>query len=258
MMKKKIESIVFIGAGNVANHLAFELSKHISIKGILSKSHLSSKVLADQLQTNFISKIEDIPTCDLVLICTNDSVIDSIEKELPLHLNVAYTSGSVELNRETKRENFGVFYPLQTFSKGRKINLSTIPFLIEATNPAFQESLFDLAEIISNSVSFVSSSERKHLHVSAVFINNFTNHLAEIAQTHTLQQNLKWEYLLPLIQETASKIIEIGPQNAQTGPAKRNDQLIINEHLSMLEGYPKEIYKLLSESILNSYSKQKK
>ena len=112
-----------------------------------------------------------------------------------------------------------------------------------------------MAEIISNSVSYVSSSERKHLHVSAVFINNFTNHLAEIAQDYTLQQNLKWEYLLPLIQETASKIIEIGPKKAQTGPAKRNDQLIINEHLSMLNGFPKEIYKLLSESILNSYSK---
>ena len=255
MMKKKIESIVFIGAGNVANHLAIELSKHISIKGILSKNHLSSKLLADQIQTNFIAKIQDIPTCDLILICTNDSAINSIEKELPLHFNVAYTSGSVELKRNTNRENYGVFYPLQTFSKDRKIDLKTIPFLIEATNTTFQEDLFKLAQIISNSVSYVSSSERKHLHVSAVFINNFTNHLAEIAQDYTLQQNLKWEYLLPLIQETASKIIEIGPKKAQTGPAKRNDQLIINEHLLMLDGFPREIYKLLSESILNSYSK---
>ncbi len=254
-MKKKIESIVFIGAGNVANHLAIELSKHILIKGILSKNHASSKILADRLQTNFISKIEDIPECDLILICTNDSAINSIEKELPLHFNVAYTSGSVELNRETKRENFGVFYPLQTFSKSRKIDLSIIPFLIEATNDPFQENLFELAQIISNSVSIVSSDERKHLHISAIFINNFTNHLAEIAQEYTLQQNLKWEYLLPLIQETAAKIIAIGPKNAQTGPAKRNDQLIINEHLSMLEGFPKDIYKLLSESITNTYSK---
>jgi predicted short-subunit dehydrogenase-like oxidoreductase (DUF2520 family) len=254
-MKKKIESIVFIGAGNVANHLAIELSKHVSIKGILSKNHHSSKILADQLKTNFISKIEDIPSCDLVLICTNDSAICSIEEELPLHFTVAYTSGSVELNTKTKRDNFGVFYPLQTFSKTRKIDLSVVPFLIEATNSSFQESLVALALTISNSVSLVSSAERKHLHISAVFINNFTNHLAEIAKDYTLQQNLKWEYLLPLIQETTSKLIDIGPENAQTGPAKRNDQLIINEHLSMLHGYPKEIYKLLSKSILNTYSK---
>ena len=257
-MKKKVESIVFIGAGNVANHLAIELSKHISIKGILSKNHFSSKLLANQLQTNFFSKIEDIPECDLILICTNDSAINSIEKELPLHFNVAYTSGSVELNRETNRENFGVFYPLQTFSTGRKIELSNIPFLIEGTNPTFEEKLSELAQLLSNSVSFISSSERKHLHISAVFINNFTNHLAEIAQDYTLKNDLKWELLLPLIQETAAKVIEIGPKNAQTGPAKRNDQIIINEHLAMLDGFPKNIYKLLSESITNTYSKQQK
>ncbi len=255
-MKKKIESIVFIGAGNVATHLANELSKHLSIKGILSKNDVSAKLLAEKLHTNFISNINEIPSCDLVLICTNDGSIAFIEDELPPHLNVAYTSGSIELNFNTKRKNYGVFYPLQTFSKDRKIDLSIVPFLIEATNVSFQESLFDLAQLISNSVSFVSSSERKHFHISAVFINNFTNHLAEIAQDYTLQNNLKWEFLLPLIKETSSKIIEIGPENAQTGPAKRNDQLIINEHLSMLEGFPKDIYKLLSESITNTYSKQ--
>ena len=255
-MKKKIESIVFIGAGNVATHLANELSKHLSIKGILSKNDVSAKLLAEKLQTNFISNINEIPSCDLVLICTNDGSIASIEDELPEHFNVAYTSGSIELNFQTKRKNYGVFYPLQTFSKDRKIDLSIVPFLIEATNDSFQESLFELAQTVSNSVSLVSSFERKHLHVSAVFINNFTNHLAEIAQEYTIQQNLKWEYLLPLIQETTAKIIEIGPKNAQTGPAKRNDQIVINEHLSMLDGFPKEIYKLLSESILNSYSKQ--
>lgn len=252
-MKDKIERILIIGAGNVATHIAKSLSINKSIVGIISKNKVSARELALKINCPFINDLSSLPDCDLVLICTNDSSLADIESEIPLNFNIAYTSGSVELNKNSSRNNYGVFYPLQTFSKERNIDLENVPFLIEATNKKFGQRLFELASEISNQVSFNSSIERKKLHIAAVFVNNFSNHLALLAKEYIDENNLNWNYLKPLIQETTNKIISNSPENSQTGPARRNDQFIIEEHLSMLKSYPKEIYKVLSESILNTY-----
>lgn len=253
-MQKKIESMVIVGAGNVATHLAFHLSKYVVIKGIISRTKRSAIDLAAKIGSVSLDSIHEIPSCDLILICTNDSAIREIESQIPTHFQVAYTAGSVELNKENKRENYGVFYPLQTFSKEREISLSDVPFFIEASNDGFSKQLFDLASLLSTKVSYTTSVERKKLHIAAVFINNFVNHLAYIANDFVEKQNLNWEYLLPLLQETVHKLETCSPKEAQTGPARRNDSLIIQEHINQLEGYPKEIYQLLSESIFHTYS----
>ncbi len=255
-MKDKIERILIIGAGNVATHLAKSFSKNKSIVGIISKNKVSAKELALKINCPFINDLSFIPDCDLVLICTNDSSLAEIESQIPLNYNIAYTSGSVELNKKSTRKNYGVFYPLQTFSKERNIEIENVPFLIEATNKEFGQQLFELASEISNQVSFNSSIERRKIHVAAIFVNNFTNHLAFLAKEYVDKNNLNWDYLKPLIEETTNKIISNSPENSQTGPARRNDQFIIEEHLSMLEGYPKEIYKVLSESIIHTYFKK--
>lgn len=254
-MEKKIESIVIIGAGNVASHLATTFSRKIDIVGIYSKSGESSKILASKLNCPHIEYINQLPPCDLVLICVNDSSINALISKIPEHFNIAYTSGSIELDLSSTRENYGVFYPLQTFSKDKELDISNIPFFIEATNEIFSKQLFDLASRLSSQVTFASSLDRKKLHISAVFVNNFINHLAYIAKEFTENNHLNWEHLKPLMMETIHKIITSTPKEAQTGPARRNDIQIINEHLSMLNDYPKEIYKIISDSIINTYSK---
>ena len=255
-MINKIKNVVIIGAGNVASHLSRALIKKIEIKGIISKNKVSAIKLSTELNCSFINDLSSLPVCDLVLICSNDDSISEIESQIPPHLKVAYTSGSVELNSILNRKNYGVFYPLQTFSKNSELDTSSIPFFIEATNIEFGQQLFELGTTISSQVSYASSIERKKLHISAIFVNNFTNHLAYLAKEYSDKNNLNWQHLIPLIKETTHKIIEASPENSQTGPARRNDQSIIEEHLSMLDGDSKKIYQLLSESIVNTYSKK--
>ena len=255
-MKKKIESILIIGAGNVATHLAYAFLNKINIVGIHSKNNLSSKILAENLNCPNIENISQFPACDLILICVNDSSIYELITQIPSHFNIAYTSGSVELESISKNINIGVFYPLQTFSKNTELDISTIPFFIESTNPEFAEKLYNLATLLSSEVSFTSSTDRKKIHISAIFVNNFINHLAYLSKEYMEEHGLNWEHLKPLIVETNKKIISSSPFDAQTGPARRNDQQVLSDHLEMLNGYKKLIYTDISKSIIDTYSKK--
>ncbi len=257
-MEKKIKRILIIGAGNVATHLATSFSRHVEIVGIFSKNHLSSKVLASHLKCPHIESIAHFPPCDLILVCVQDSSINDLILSIPNHFNIAYSSGSVDLPLDSQRENYGVFYPLQTFSKERELDISNVPFFIEATNKTFAKQLFDFALLLSSHVTYATSLERKNLHISAIFVSNFINHLAYLSQEHAESNHLNWDHLKPLINETIYKIVNSSPKASQTGPARRNDLEVINDHLQMLNGFPKDIYKVISESILYTYSKSTK
>ena len=187
-----------------------------------------------------------------------DSSINDLILSIPNHFNIAYSSGSVDLPLDSQRENYGVFYPLQTFSKERELDISNVPFFIEATNKTFAKQLFDFALLLSSHVTYATSLERKNLHISAIFVSNFINHLAYLSQEHAESNHLNWDHLKPLINETIYKIVNSSPKASQTGPARRNDLEVINDHLQMLNGFPKDIYKVISESILYTYSKSTK
>ncbi len=255
-MEKKIESILIIGAGNVATHLANAFQDKVRIVGVHSKNNISSKILATQLNCPNIEHIHQFPTCDLILICVNDSSIQEVVSKIPNHFNIAYTSGSIELDSNSKNENLGVFYPLQTFSKESKLDISSVPFFIEGLNPAFSKKLFDLASLLSSQVSYATSTDRKKIHISAVIINNFMNHLAFLSKEYMEENGLNWNHLKPLIAETSNKIIFSSPYEVQTGPARRNDQQVIQDHLEMLKGHSKVIYSDISKSIIDTYSKK--
>lgn len=255
-MKKEIKRVFIIGAGNVGSQLAIALKSIVEVVGVYSKSGVSAKLVTEQFELPFFESLEEIPSCDLVLICSNDDSIQSILEKLDNRFNVAYTSGSVELNQLPNRPNLGVFYPLQTFSKGRKVELNKVPFLIEATNEIFKNQLFDLGLKLSKNVSFADSADRKKLHIGAVFINNFTNHMAYLAKEFVESNELNWEFLKPLLEETTNKIMDVNPFDVQTGPARRNDQLVINNHLEQLTGTPHDIYKIVTKSIVNTYHKK--
>jgi len=247
-----IQKISIIGLGNVGSHLfdAF-LQEGIKVTHVYSRSKPSDRVLHD---TEWVKDPSELPDAQLVIVCVPDDIISSILDKIPETCPVAYTSGSVILSKLPKREELGVFYPLQTFTKGSPINMFEVPFFIESYDPEFASRLFDLAWKISRNVNYASSADRKKLHLAAVFINNFTNHMAYISKSYLDQEELDFDHLKPLLKETARKLESQDPVSIQTGPARRRDQEIINEHIDALQDpVQKEIYRLISKSIHQTY-----
>ena len=250
---KGITSIAIIGTGNVAFHLgkAF-FDKGIVISEVYGRNKALAHELANLCNSYVAPNLNDLRS-DLILICTSDDAIESIVLQLPKDSKIAYTSGAVSLEKFKGFKDIGVFYPLQTFSKERAINLFEVPLLIEATNEFLAQELFDLAWLLSRKVTFANSEQRKKYHLAAVFVNNFANHLFYQAKKYLDQEELNWNYLEPLMKETVEKILFSNPEDAQTGPAKRNDLETLKMQAEMLSGKSKEIYELLSESIINNY-----
>jgi len=151
--------------------------------------------------------------------------------------------------------NIGVFYPLQTFTKIKKVDFKQTPIFIESVNHETEVVLTALAKAISNQVRKIASEERKALHIAAVFASNFTNHMLTISKGIMEQNGIEYDWLKPLISETINKSLQLGPEEAQTGPAKRGDLEILEKHLSFLQEDPTtaEIYKIVSQHIIDKY-----
>jgi predicted short-subunit dehydrogenase-like oxidoreductase (DUF2520 family) len=256
MASKELEHILIIGTGNVASHLAKELAPKVKSITIYGRNQQEARNLSLSSKGKFIEKLDNLEVFDLILVSITDTSISEVIQSLPLHLNIAYTSGSVSLDEFNNHTNIGVFYPLQTFSKTKAVNLFEVPFLIESNNQFFMQQLMDLAWKVSKNVSYANSFDRMRLHLAAVFINNFTNHLSYISNTYLNKEGLNPELLQPLLKETIAKLETQSPFNAQTGPARRGDKSTIQKHLSLLEGKNKDIYELLSASILETYSNE--
>lgn len=251
-MKNEIQKISLVGMGNVGYHLAKEFDKiGLQITHIHSRQPRSFPELT--FAPKFIDLPSDLPSDQLVLLCVPDDAIGHVLEMIPVSCPVAYTSGSTDLKSLPERENIGVLYPLQTISKDTPLDMSEVPFFIEASNSKFSTILFDLAKKISSSVCYADSEQRKELHLAAVWINNFTNHLIHIAKEYIENRDLDFDHLKPLLLETVTKLQEQDPYAVQTGPARRGDSKTINQHLSKLDGRSKEIYQLISESIANAY-----
>ena len=243
--------ITIIGSGNVAQHLikAFAKSELVEIVQVYSrkKETLSSLIEFDKITSDF----EELQESDLYIIAVSDKAIADVSKQLPFQNRiVVHTSGAASLDVLDAKNRKGVFYPLQTFSKNKEIDFSIIPLCLEAENTFDFRVLETVAKSISNAVFAINSDQRKALHVAAVFVNNFTNHLYQIGQEICTEHKVPFEILRPLIQETAEKINSLNPVDAQTGPAKRNDSVTIESHLAYLNNEnQKNIYKLLTQSI---------
>jgi predicted short-subunit dehydrogenase-like oxidoreductase (DUF2520 family) len=252
---KGIKSMSIIGTGNVAFHLGNSfIEVGIPIVSVYGRNPSKSKELADLWRCNVAESISEIES-EFVLVCVTDASVEEVISHLPLGCKVAYTSGSVDLVSFSKRKNTGVFYPLQTFSREKSTNIFEVPMLIEANSNDFAHELFDLAWVVSRNVHFASSVERKKYHLAAVWVNNFTNHLIYTAKNYLDSEKLNWQILMPLLKETVDKLKFLDPFDAQTGPARRNDLTTIETQEKMQEGMQKELYSLLTKSILETYSK---
>jgi len=252
-------NIVFIGAGNLATHLSQALQKSgNNIIQVYSKTEANAKTLANKLDASYICNIDKINTdADLYIFALKDEVIPSILNQAILKNKLLiHTAGSLPIeifNQYTN--NFGCIYPLQTFSKNRDVDFSQIPIFIEGNNNNVTEILKEIALQLSNNVVEIDSISRAKLHLSAIFACNFANHLFTIAADILKSSNLNFDYLKPLIIETTQKILEIPPLQAQTGPAMRNDQNIMQKHLDLLADNKdyQNLYRFVSESIVNMH-----
>ena len=254
--------ITIVGTGNVAWHIG----NHLAKKGVhivqmynrtIAKAHELQHRIGYPIPCTDILDELTIPT-DIYLLMTRDDVLPEIVAQLSLkNAIIAHTSGSsaMEVLGNGYNANIGVWYPFQTFSKGKEVILDTIPFCIEGNNENVRTTLFALASLVSSNVHYIDSQQRKILHLTAIYTNNFANHLFTIAEELVTIHNLPFDFLRPLIQETAHKIQELSPSLSQTGPAKRNDLRILQQHENLLAEYPEylAIYQLLTTSIQKKY-----
>lgn len=249
--------VALIGSGNVAQHLikAFAKSKKIDVTQVFSrqKEALTSLLDSDKITNN----LNDLAAADVYIIAVSDDAIATVSSQLPFENRlVVHTSGSVPLDALDQKNRKGSFYPLQTFSKKAEVDFSQIPIFLESENESDFKLLENLAENVSQKVYKINSEQRKALHVSAVFVNNFVNHLYQIGNEICLENKVPFEVLKPLILETANKVMTLSPKEAQTGPAIRNDKQTIASHLALLsDENQKNIYKTLTQSIQNNGKK---
>jgi predicted short-subunit dehydrogenase-like oxidoreductase (DUF2520 family) len=251
--------IGIVGSGNVAHHLAhaFYFHPEINFNSIYTRNVKTGRVLADAVQVSFIETLDEfLDLNDLIIICASDDSIDNLCKQLKGKQQIiAHTSGvvSIEVLKQAS-ENYGSFYPLQTFTKTREVDLKEVPFLIAASNTHSRKILEELAHLVSNKVRLVSDEKRRKLHLAAVMVNNFSNHLFALTKDYTNKLALDFDLLKPLMQETVMKALAQNPKDIQTGPAKRKDTKTIEEHLKMLENQKlQEIYLWFTESIGKYY-----
>lgn len=254
--------IVLIGAGNVATQLGKALhAAAYSIVQVYSRTEASASTLARLLGTGYtISPGEIIDDADLYVISVKDDAILPLLQTMRMGKGLyVHTAGSVPMQVfEGLAARYGVFYPLQTFSREKEVSFSQIHLFIEAAAPEDLEVLREVATKLSSSVQAVSSAQRQYLHLGAVFACNFTNHLYALAAELLNEQGIDWSSLLPLIRETVGKLDYMTPTEAQTGPAVRSDQLTMSKHLDLLRKEEhREVYRLLSKLIEDTAAKAK-
>jgi len=252
------KNITFIGAGNVATHLAKAFfNKGFSISKVYSKNIENARLLAQTTNAKPCNNLDKLYEQNhIYFVCVKDNVIADIVAQFKAKDSlIVHTSGSISMDifRQENYTNYGIFYPLQTFSKTKATEINKVPFCIEANTEDNETTLIDLAKMLSDNVQLVNSEQRKQLHLAAVFACNFSNYMYAIADELLTKNNLSLDLLKPLITETANKIQNNAPQLMQTGPAIRNDNAVIEAHLKKLSEHPsyEKIYQILTDGIQN-------
>ncbi|WP_422103928.1 Rossmann-like and DUF2520 domain-containing protein [Winogradskyella sp.] len=248
-------TVVLLGAGNVAIHLykAFKSSDAVTLIQWYNRSYSAISSYANAVETT--DDLSQIKAADIYILAISDDSITKLSKDLPFENRlVAHTSGSVSIHDLDKKNQRAVFYPVQTFSKGADLDFSAIPICIEVTEKSNLQFMKGLAEALGCTPYRITTEQRQTIHLSAVFVNNFTNQLYRIAHEISDAKSINFDILKPLILETAKKVQDMSPYMAQTGPAKRNDKKTIRRHLKQIENEAhKAIYELLTASIKKTH-----
>ena len=248
-------TVVWIGAGNLATRIALAMrAVGITILQVYSHTEAHAVALAQLLDCAWTSDVSAVrPDADYYFFALKDTALPEVVAQLsPNEGTWVHTAGSMPMALFAGHaKRYGVCYPLQTFSKTRTVDVSKVPFFIEGSDAETEERLCVLAGQLSTSVQRLPSAKRKSLHLAAVFACNFVNHLYVLGGELLEKEGIDARLLLPLIDETAAKVHDMSPLAAQTGPAVRYDENVIQKQLAQLEADPtkREIYALMSQSI---------
>lgn len=245
-------TISILGSGKVAHHLIGSIleSDQLTLQQIYARNTNSVTDLVPE--NRVVNDIKALKPADIFIIAVSDISIEEVSKQIQTpNQFVVHTSGTIPMSA-IQQERKGVMYMLQSFSKDKELDFSSIPFCIEANHKEDFQLLEKIAVSFSERVYKISSEQRKAIHLAAVFVNNFSNHMFTMGEDICKEYQVPFEILKPLILETANKIMHLSPFEAQTGPASRGDKNTINQHLEMLtDPTKKEIYQLITKSIQN-------
>lgn len=260
-----MSSWVVLGSGNVATQFAKMLSQHKhKIMQIYSPSLARAEDLAKlhptAEATQHIEKINK--TADYYLIAVSDNAIGDIAAQLDHDFSgtVLHTSGATDMQVLEKFSRYGVLYPLQTIHKNQKVDFTNLPLAVEGSDSTVTKELLAIVNPISKHVYQYSSKQRLAAHVAAIFVNNFTNSLFQVAYDILKEQDMPFEIVYPLIEKTAKAALSSTPKDVQTGPAARNDNQTIQKHLDFLKGNieRERLYRILTEEIKKQQNKPTK
>lgn len=249
--------VVMIGSGNVATSLANGLAARCEVAQIYSRQLAHAQALADAIgcdnATDDLKSL--VPDADAYIISVRDDVIADVIAATPDNGALwVHTSGSKPINLFAgHRKRYGVLYPMQSFSRQMVTPLDEVHFFIEACDALTLADVRLLGELLSRYVAEANSDQRRQLHVAAVFSCNFANHLWTLADEVLTDAGLSFNAMKPLIRTTVEKLDRLTPALSQTGPAVRHDAQVIDSHLAMLDGDKREIYRMLTESIINHH-----
>ncbi len=251
-------SVFIIGTGKLAKNLANAfINNGIELKGVYSKTLSHAKEFSTLFNIPCVDDLAEVPSdCDVYILAVSDQAIEEVSNQIEVNGIVVHCSGMESISVLNKHKQSGVFWPIQTFSNNYYADFSNSPICIESNDSNDLRILEFLSDKIGAKTIFVSEIQRQQLHLSAVLVNNFSNHLFVLAQKFLEENDLPFEILKPLIHETVSKLEILSPSLAQTGPALRNDLGTLQKHQELLAHHPSllSIYKLLSESILQNKS----
>jgi predicted short-subunit dehydrogenase-like oxidoreductase (DUF2520 family) len=248
--------IGLIGTGNVATALAREIRKHELLTLVKLIGRDQNKLPKDLISVPFSNQFNALHSCDMILIAVSDHSIQEVSNQLPLtDAVVAHTSGASSMDLLSNHKHRGVFYPLQTFSKQQPLSWSEIPILWEGNKKLVDEKLETLSQLLSPLAVQSDEKQRLSMHLAAVVVNNFTNHLYAEAHRFCKSKHVNFDLLVPLIEETTRKIKQLNPRESQTGPASRGDTQTIQRHkmIPMTEELS-DIYSLFTSQLLKQYN----
>ena len=250
--------IVFVGAGRLATNMARALQERgHRIVAVYSRTPESAQALSSIVGGKATHELGALPLlADAYLVAVKDAVLPALLPELAkgrVGCPVFHTAGSMPLSvfEGSGFQHYGVVYPMQTFSKERQVDFSTIPIFIEGSSDRASRVATELATSLSGKTYPLSSEKRRYLHLAAVFACNFANHCYALSAEILERQGVPFEVMLPLISETAEKVATMAPRDAQTGPAVRFDENVIHAQTALLEEQPlaQQVYRLMSQSI---------
>lgn len=253
--------VAIIGGGNVAQHLIRQVTgaghKLVQIYNRTLSAIDQSSDGSEALKTDNILQLT--LDADIYIVCVKDAAIELLAKDISLNDKlIVHTSGTTSMHKlKGCSSQYGIFYPLQSFSKNLEVNFKEIPIIIEASNDEATTKLYSFAKSISDKVIYLNEVQRIPIHIGGVLVNNFVNHLFCLTEAYLKSQQLEFELLKPLIHQTIEKLKFGNPVEMQTGPAVRGDNATIESHLNFLQSNKElyDIYKLMTESILRSQHK---